>query len=211
MQTEILEANELRQRATNEPFQRVSMAESDGAPTTGQLVEHCDELARAATPFETTKSVSCLLLKMSLKYYEDVRLQADRSFKHASRIAFLGTMFFLVAIGFAWAQKSDAVRITMLAGALIHVISGINFYLYRRASKQFESFHICLERTQRCTLANLTCESLKDNQEQMRSELVRVMANAPMLTLCDMNGSNRSHRNSAKLDDKSETGSTQNQ
>ena len=32
MQTEILEANELRQRATNEPFQRVSMAESDGLP-----------------------------------------------------------------------------------------------------------------------------------------------------------------------------------
>jgi hypothetical protein len=38
------------------------------------------------------------------------------------------------------------------AGSLIQVISGINFYLYARAARQFAAFHVCLERTNRFIL-----------------------------------------------------------
>jgi hypothetical protein len=149
----------------------------------GQIVKNCEDLTRCCTPFDISKVTASLLLKMSLRYYKDVRVHAQRSFNWALRIAVLGTIFFLAAIVFAWTNRTETGWITVIAGALIQVISGVNFYLYRKASDQFASFHVCLERTQRYTLANLVCENLKDNQDTARAELIRVMANAPMLTL----------------------------
>jgi hypothetical protein len=43
---------------------------------------------------------------------------------------------------------SDA-KFSLLAGAPVQFISGINFYFYGKLSRQFALFRICLERTNR--------------------------------------------------------------
>jgi len=75
-------------------------------------------------------------------------------------------------------------NISLIVGALIQVISMINFYLYAKASRQFAAFHLCLERTHRFLLANSLCENLKnqDHKDEARCALIDLIAQAPMLT-----------------------------
>jgi hypothetical protein len=124
---------------------------------------------------------------MSLNYYQDVRHQAQQSFASALAAAVVGVGFFVYA---AWqamrpGQGDAAAIVPVIAGALVQIISGINFLLYGRAARQFAAFHVCLERTNRFLLANTLCENLNchERRDAMRSELIRVVANAPMLTL----------------------------
>src|SRR5262249_20371616 len=79
---------------------------------------------------------------------------------------------------------SERQWVGVVAGGLMQFISGINFYLYFRAGRQFASFHVCLERTNRFLLANTLCEKLADPvRDEVRRELVHIIATAPMLTL----------------------------
>lgn len=149
------------------------------------LKRSCDEVAQM-NPADTHK-MAAMLSEMSLNYYQDVRHQAQQSFMAAIGAALLGTGLFLYA---AWsamggAAKVEATFVSLIGGAVIQVISGINFYLYNRAARQFAMFHICLERTNRFLLANTLCENMEDpiRKDCMRGELVRVVAYAPMLTL----------------------------
>lgn len=145
-----------------------------------ELRAKCEELAE--TEPGDTRKLSSLLQQMSLNYYEAVRRQAQQSFYCALGAAGIGTLFFLGAIIF---MQAEGRALSIVAGALVEVIAGINFYLYARAARQFASFHICLERTNRFLLANSLCENLVagDEKERVRAELVRTVADAPMLTL----------------------------
>lgn len=150
----------------------------------GQLFElrkDCEGVAEIA-PGETQRMAS-LLSQMSLAYYADVRRQAQQSFLSALVAAGIGTLFFLYAT--YRGMESTGATISLIAGALVQVISAINFFLYDRASRQFALFHICLERTNRFLLANSLCQNLDnlDRREEVRAELVKVVANAPMLML----------------------------
>lgn len=149
-----------------------------------ELKKNCEAVASSA-PGDTQK-IASLLSKMILNYYEDVRKQAQQSFYCALVAAVLGTLFFIYATWLAMEPKSSATaNISLIGGALIQVISGINFYMYARASRQFGAFHICLERTNRFLLGNTLCENLNcpTRRDEMRSELIKVVANAPMLTM----------------------------
>lgn len=55
-------------------------------------------------------------------------------------------------------------------------------YLYLQTARQFAAFHTCLERTNRFLMANAMCEHLGERQDEMRAELIRTIANAPLLT-----------------------------
>jgi hypothetical protein len=148
------------------------------------LKEDCEEVARTE-PGDTHKMAS-LLQQMSLNYYEDVRRQAQQSFYCALVAALIGVLFFFYAAYLMMNQDSASnAKVSLIAGALVQVISGINFYFYGKASRQFASFHICLERTNRFLLANTLCENLlcKDRRDLMRTELIRVISTSPMLTL----------------------------
>jgi hypothetical protein len=155
-----------------------------------QLKAECEELARTR-PGDTHKMAS-LHQQMSLNYYQDVRRQAQQSFYSALVAAIVGTLFFLYA---AWhmlpqnGSTSSNAYISLIAGALVQVISAINFYLYAKAARQFSGFHVCLERTNRYLLVNTLCENLSDeHKDKMRMEIIRVIANAPMLTSDVING-----------------------
>jgi hypothetical protein len=155
-----------------------------------QLKAECEELARTR-PGDTHKMAS-LHQQMSLNYYQDVRRQAQQSFYSALVAAIVGTLFFLYA---AWymlprdGSTSSNAYISLIAGALVQVISAINFYLYSKTAHQFSGFHVCLERTNRYLLVNTLCENLSDeHKDDMRMEIIRVIANAPMLTSDVING-----------------------
>ena len=150
-----------------------------------EFERRCDEVAET-NPHDTHKLAS-LLQKMSLNFYEDVRSQARQSFYIALGAAIVGTLLVLFGVGMIMSERSssDTTTLSILAGIVVQGISGINFYLYGKAARQFASFHVCLERTNRFLLANTLCENVidKDRRDSLRIELVRLIATAPMLTL----------------------------
>ena len=159
-------------------------AAKSSAPRFYELTKDCEAVADME-PGDTRKTAS-LLLKMSLRYYYDVLDQAQKSFYAALVAASVGTLFFLYA-GYQMMHQDSVsnAKFSLLAGALVQVISGINFYFYSRASRQFIGFHICLERANRFLLANTLSENIasKDRKDTIRTELIRIVANAPLLTL----------------------------
>jgi hypothetical protein len=109
-----------------------------------------------------------------LQAYHEVALnQARSSFFCALVAAAIGLFFFIGAVSFIISKGTDASVISLLSGAMIEVISGINFYLYGQASKQLKDFQDQLDRTQRFLLANSMCEGLDDDHKQKaRSKLI---------------------------------------
>ena len=153
-----------------------------------QMLSDCEKIGK--TSVDDTHRIASLLQEMILNYYADVRLQAQQSFRAALAVATVGVLFFGYAV---WVGMSSGTArpayISAGAGALIQVISGINFYLYARAARQFGAFHVCLERTNRFLLANSLCEKLDaPYRDEMRAELTRLVANAPMLTVAILEG-----------------------
>lgn len=71
------------------------------------------------------------------------------------------------------------------AAVLVSAISSLNFFLYKRSIRQFELFHVCLERLNRYLMANSVSANIEDKEkrETARAELVSTMANAPMLPI----------------------------
>lgn len=69
---------------------------------------------------------------------------------------------------------------SVISGALVQVIAGINFYLYGRTQSQASEFLNRLDQTQRFWLANSVCEGLEgDSKQKARSELVSAIAQSP--------------------------------
>lgn len=154
------------------------MTEAAGS-NAAELEALCDEVA-STEPGDVQK-MAALLQKMILRYYEDVLTQAKQSFRSALGAAILGTIFFGLAV---WMKSDGMVNAGLIAGAIVSIISGVNFWLYNRAACQFSVFHICLERTNRFMLAHTMCEGLEPTtRDQLRAEVVRVVLHAPMLTV----------------------------
>jgi len=87
-------------------------------------------------------------------------------------------VFFLTSVGFLLLQQPHSLaNISLISGALIEVISAINFYLYGKTSAQLASFHTRLDITQRFLLANSMCESLEGEfKQRARYELIKTVS-----------------------------------
>lgn len=176
-------------------------------PQVGTLVESASDLrTRLANELGTRKStfanvaqadpsnvqqVAASQLELINNYYSTILDQARQSFRWAIIAAGVGLLFFISAVGFLLVtQKSDLSSISVISGALIEVIAGINFYLYGRTIAQLDLFHGRLERTQRFLLANSVCEKLKgEAQQSARAELVRVISGfLPLAPAADTTG-----------------------
>lgn len=142
--------------------------------------------------------------EMILHYYHDVQVQAKQSFNSAKTISKIGfgvliatltyTLIFDALARFKVTNSilslEDALTvggIGVVSGLLIEFIAGVNFWLYGRAAKQFNAFHICLERTHRYLIAYKIGEKMRNNRDEILGELVCIMANAPMITSQDTN------------------------
>lgn len=136
----------------------------------------------ATIPLNNPHALAAKLWELSINYFEIVCLQARQSFLAALGFSVVGTIFFFLALGLMMQDKIPFSRLTLIAGVIVQVISAINFYLYAKTARQFAAFHACLERANRFLLANSLCEHLGDSQDGMRAELIRVIANAPLLS-----------------------------
>jgi len=113
------------------------------------------------------QEVAAAQLALSNLYYENVLSQARRSFNAAAIAAIGGSFFFLAAIIFAIVAKQlTASLISSVGGAVVEVVSGLNFWLYARTSVQLNSFHMRLERMQRYLVANSVAASLTGEQRE---------------------------------------------
>jgi hypothetical protein len=114
-----------------------------------------------------------------LKSFYDLALgQARKSFKWALVSAGVGLAFLLGAVTFLLLDKSLSVAtVSVVSGALVEIIAGVNFYLYSKAVSQLSMFHLRLDFTQRILLANSLCEGLSgESKEKARSGLIASLA-----------------------------------
>lgn len=104
--------------------------------------------------------------------------QAKKSFLWALIAAAIGLLFFIAAVSsIIFLNLQNAAIIGVISGALVEVISGINFYLYNQTSKQLSDFQSRLDTTQRFLLANSICEGLEGlSKQQARSDLIKAIA-----------------------------------
>ena len=131
------------------------------------------------------RQVGITQLQLISKYHNNVLQQAEQSFRWALIAAGIGLVFFLASISFLLLkQPTNISYASLISGALVELISAINFLLYGKASTQLASFHLFLDRTHRFLLADSVCENLKDNKikDDTRAELIRKIMEAKSST-----------------------------
>jgi hypothetical protein len=124
------------------------------------------------------QQVAAAQFLLSNSYYENVLVQARRSFNAAVVAATAGLIFFLAAVIFAVVTgKLAAPLVSSLAGGVVEVVAGLNFWLYGRTAIQLNSFHQRLERMQRFLVANSVTASLTgENREAALVDLIKVIS-----------------------------------
>jgi uncharacterized membrane protein (UPF0136 family) len=167
-----------------------------------------DSLQQLCKEVEVTTTVhgaASLLLQTSLGYYRDIQKQARKSFLFAVLAAVVGVVFFGYAVLHDMPTATPANYIgnnsvSLIAGALMEVVAAVNFYLYAEVIRQSSGFHVALERTHRLLIANALCKDLNTRKDEMRMELIRLIAKAPMLTLDVINWGARQDGSAASGD-----------
>jgi hypothetical protein len=175
-------------------------SKTDSDSTSKAMHNQCDAVGEAmgkGSIGDTFIAVQQLILK----YYDNVRDQADESFQSARTVSFLGFMLLIVTVGYvifmdyqvahgqALPTKGMGVgAIGLIGGSVVELIAGVQFVLYGRATKQFGAFHICLERTHRYVLAYEMADQISTNKDATLEKVVCIMANAPMITREDIDG-----------------------
>lgn len=157
-----------------------SPSDNDGLKVTEKrFVLPLQRLSKASNVQEIVASQ----LELMIEYHSIVLNQARDSFKWALITAFIGFIFFIISIVVVLIQGTQNASIpAIIGGALSEFISGINFYLYRRAAEQLADFQNRLDNTQRYVVASNICDNMKGElQQQMRSELIRIITNNPNL------------------------------
>lgn len=127
------------------------------------------------------QQIAASQFELGTSYYTNVLLQSKQSFQWALRAAIVGLLFFLASVVFLLLkQPSEIAYVSLISGALIEIISGVNFYLYGRASDQLGAFHIRLDRMQRFLIANSACEKIEgETKHSTRSEIIKLIVEVP--------------------------------
>jgi hypothetical protein len=147
-----------------------------------RMDEACKEISTAD---QDVNELAATLWKLSINYFKDVRHQALMSFWMALIAAVIGIGLFITALLLMMSGRLTSPKLSLIASLNIEIVSAIGFYLYARTSHQFAAFHACLERANRFLLTNTMCEKLDDKRlrDRTRSELIQIVANAPLLSV----------------------------
>ncbi|MEZ5534940.1 MAG: hypothetical protein R3F02_04880 [Thiolinea sp.] len=128
---------------------------------------------------DDVKGIAASQISLLSRFYDLSLEQAGRSFRWALIASVVGLLFFMAAIVFQVLGKdgSELPLISVIGGALIEFIAGINFYLYGKTLSQLTLFQGRLEVTQRFLLANSLCESLGEKyRDETRAALIAQLA-----------------------------------
>lgn len=133
------------------------------------------------------KAIASSQIELLARFYDLSLSQAGRSFRWALVASMVGLAFFLMAIVFMiWRESGELATVTMIGGALIEFIAGVNFYLYGRTLTQLSLFQGRLEVTQRFLLANSLCESLGEAwRDPTRARLINQLTTGHPLSEYD--------------------------
>lgn len=155
--------------------------------TAGSMAEEIEKKCRELGEIQLTETqkIGAKLLEISENYYQDVRSQAENSFKAALCVSCFGIALFFVAIWLFMTERTTKSTVLVVASAMPQVISGVMFYLYFRTMRQFGYFHVCLERMNRFLTASSICANIdaEVKRDDARAELVDTMAHASMLPI----------------------------
>jgi hypothetical protein len=140
------------------------------------IADSIDRISKADP--SNVQEIAGTQIRLLTDYYVLALDQAKKSFTWALIAAGVGLAFFTVAVGsILYWNARNAATISVISGAIVEVISGINFYLYSKTSGQLAVFHNSLAGTERYLLANSICERLDGpNKQAARVELVRAIA-----------------------------------
>lgn len=152
-------------------------------------VQLCNSIA--TTDLDDTNRLYSHLQQQADGYYKSACSRARNSFWTAQAFAALGITY-VGYIGYECLNglngskaSGNQVVFHAFAAVLVSAISSLNFVLYKRSIRQFELFHVCLERLNRYLMANSVSANIKDEEKRdmARAELVSTMANATMLPI----------------------------
>ena len=131
---------------------------------------------------ENIQQVGAAQLSLSTSYYQNVLDQARRSFMAAIISAAVGLAFFIAAVSILLIRNDvRAGTVSAISGAVVELISGLNFWLYGRTAYQMNFFHIRLEQTQKYLLANSLATKLSgDNRDAALMDLIRQVSSSPV-------------------------------
>jgi len=137
------------------------------------------------------QEIAASQIQLLTSYYDLVLGQARKSFRWALIAAGIGLVFFLASLAFLLlVQLQSVATVSLISGAIIEVISAINFYLYKTTSDQLAKFHIRLDVTQRFLLANSICDSLEgDTKSKARYEIIKTITGLEYTRIREENAS----------------------
>jgi len=122
--------------------------------------------ANFASSIKTTKPGDVLAIageqtKLLAQYYEEALHEAQRAFWMAAITGVVGIVFFVGAVILLLHGIGGGVTtVSVLAGAIAEVISGVSLSIYAGARRQLFAFLQVLEQMQRFLLAHEMCNSL---------------------------------------------------
>src|SRR5579859_15303 len=149
-----------------------------------QAINACNEIKEQYIDLkpDDVKGTLVLQMEISKQYHKNVLFRANLSFIFALVFAGIGILLFfsiIIFMVFGLSSNITTTVVSVVAGALVQVLSGINFYLYNRASAQLQTFHKGLDRLQNFMLADSICQGLdKADRSRTCSQLSLIIASS---------------------------------
>ena len=173
------------------------------SPKGGTREQALEEL-KLSDPADVQGNVASQI-KLLDSYYGSVLAQANRSFWAALAVATVGVLFFLygvISLLNSNGGSQAAGLVSVVSGAVVQVIAGLNFYMYNRTSNQLLVYHSRLYSLQHFMLANNFSEGLPDHDRAAsRSLVIKALISMPPTIYLHSIGTNTGEHANGKVDD----------
>lgn len=140
-----------------------------------EAVKNLDILAEKSK--EENQDIRTLMfenLKELKEFYVICKQQIRKSFSAAMFSCFAGFVLFVLAvIIFLLGGNNSASLMAVLSGAIVEIVSGLYFWMYRETSKQLGKYHKRLEATEKYIIALQIIEMLpEENRNEQYGKLI---------------------------------------
>lgn len=140
-----------------------------------EAVKNLDVLAEKSK--EENQDIRVLMfenLKELKEFYVICKQQIRKSFSAAMFSCFAGFVLFVLAVIIFLLGGNNSASLTAgLSGAIVEIVSGLYFWLYRETSKQLGKYHKRLEATEKYLIALQIIEMLpEENRNEQYGKLI---------------------------------------
>lgn len=140
-----------------------------------EAVKNLDVLAEKSK--EENQDIRALMfenLKELKEFYVICKQQIRKSFSAAMFSCFAGFVLFVLAVIIFLLGGNNSASLTAgLSGAIVEIVSGLYFWLYRETSKQLGKYHKRLEATEKYLIALQIIEMLpEENRNEQYGKLI---------------------------------------